>query len=403
VHRALTVRPRPSGDVAALRLPRIIRFPSAAAADDAGIDVTPAWTGPAVETVSGSAEPAFDPTRYARLSSRAAGSAWRVLGRVGDRVRAGDLLALVDSADVGRAKADLQVALVHLRLKTQAANDLATAPVQERQRAEAQAAVREAEVRLLAAEQALVNLGLPPPTGDLRALSAAEVVDRLQLLGVPADAAGGPADLTPPGTLLPIRAPRDGVVLKADVVAGEVVEPGKVLFVVADPGRLRLTVHVAPNNAGLVKVGQPVRFRPDGAAAEVAGTVSRIGVTADETTRTVPVSADLPNPDGRLRVGALGTGRIVLREDPAAVLVPAVAVQVISRVSVVFVRDRGFLSPGSPKTFHVRPILVGARTGNEVEVIAGLWPGEVVATKGSGVLLNELRKELAAGPGGRHE
>jgi len=403
VRRALAVRPRPTGHPAALRLPRLIRFPSAEAVDQAGIDITPAWTGPAAEVVSGSGELAFDPGRYARVSSRAAGTAWRVFGRIGDTVRAGDLLALVDAAEIGRAKAELQVALVQVRLKTQAAKDLATAPVQERQRAEAQAAVREAEVRLLSAEQALVNLGLPPPTGELRALAAAAVADRLQLLGVGADAARGTAGLPPPGTLLPVRAPRDGVILKADVVAGEAVDTGKVLFAVADPSSLRLMLHVPPDEAGLVKVGQAVQFRPDGAGAGVVGRVCWVGVAADETTRTVPVWADLPNPDGRLRVATLGTGRVVLREEPAAVLVPAAAVQAVGEVPVVFVRGKEFLSPGEPKVFHVRPVLIGARTAAEAEVIAGLWPGEVVATKGSGVLLNELRKDLAAGPGGRHD
>jgi cobalt-zinc-cadmium efflux system membrane fusion protein len=403
VRRALAVRPRPIGDVAALQLPRVIRFPSAAAAEDVGIDITPAWTGPAVETVTGSAELAFDPSRYGRVSTRAAGTAWRVFCRIGNAVHAGDLLALIDAVDVGRAKVELQVALVQVQLKTQAAKDLATAPVQGRQQAEARAAVREAEVRLLGAEQALINLGLPPPTGDLRVLSAVGVADRLQLLGVPADAVRSAAGVPPPGTLLPVRAPRDGVVLKADVVAGEAVEPGKALFVVADPGRLRLTVHLPPNDAGLVRVGQPVWFRPDGAVTDAVGRVTWVGVTADETTRTVPVWADLPNPHGRLRVATLGTGRIVLREEAAAVLVPTVALQTVGDVPVVFVRDKEFLSSGGPKVFHVRPVLVGARTAREVEVIAGLWPGEVVATKGSDVLLNELRKNLAAGAGGRHE
>jgi cobalt-zinc-cadmium efflux system membrane fusion protein len=136
---------------------------------------------------------------------------------------------------------------------------------------------------------------------------------------------------------------------------------------------------------------------------DAVGQVTWVGVTADETTRTVPVWADLPNPHGRLRVATLGTGRIVLREEAAVVLVPTVALQTVGDVPVVFVRDKEFLSSGGPKAFHVRPVLVGARTAREVEVIAGLWPGEVVATKGSDVLLNELRKHLAARAGGRHE
>ena len=51
----------------------------------------------------------------------------------------------------------------------------------------------------------------------------------------------------------------------------------------------------------------------------------------------------------------------------------------------------------SPKaaTFHVRAVMIGARTADKVEIIAGLLPGEVVATKGSAILADELGKDLA--------
>lgn len=397
VRRALAVRDRPAGDSTALRLPRAIRFASAEAVDGAGIDITPVWTGPATEAVAGSGELSFDPARYARLAARAAGTAWRVFKRVGDPVKVGDVLALVDAAEVGKAKAELQVALVQVRLRAQAAKDLAAAPVQERQRKEAEAALREAEFRLLGAEQALVNLGFELRAAELRALSAADVADRLQRLGLPVDLPHGEDGIPPPGTLLPVRAPRDGLVLKAEVVAGEAVDPTKVLFAIADPIQLRLTVHVAPDEAGWVKVGQPVRFRPDGGTAEAVGRVTRVGVAADEVSRTVPVWAEVPNPDGRLRASTLGTGRVVLREEPDAAIVPAVAIHAVGGVPVVFVRDRDFLSPEGSKAFHVRPVLVGARTGTDAEIIAGLWVGEVVATKGSAVLADELRKSLSVG------
>src|SRR5437773_4987410 len=67
VNRARTVRERSVGDPAALRLPRVVRFASADAADAAGIDITPAWKTAVSETVAGSGELGFDPVRYARV------------------------------------------------------------------------------------------------------------------------------------------------------------------------------------------------------------------------------------------------------------------------------------------------------------------------------------------------
>ena len=125
--------------------------------------------------------------------------------------------------------------------------------------------------------------------------------------------------------------------------------------------------------------------------------MTRVGVAADEVSRTVPVWAEVPNPDGRLRASTLGTGRVVLREEPDAAIVPAVAIHAVGGVSIVFVRDKGFLDSDGPKAFHIRPVLVGARTGADAEIIAGLWIGEVVATKGSALLADELRKSLSVG------
>ena len=100
---------------------------------------------------------------------------------------------------------------------------------------------------------------------------------------------------------LKIVAPFDGVVLKADRVPGEAVAAGKPLFVIADPRRLWLTLHVGQESAGQVAVGQPVRFRPDADTAEFSGTVAWVGTAADAVTRTVPIRVQVPNEDGRLR------------------------------------------------------------------------------------------------------
>jgi cobalt-zinc-cadmium efflux system membrane fusion protein len=182
------------------------------------------------------------------------------------------------------------------------------------------------------------------------------------------------------------------------VVAGQVVDTAKELFKVADTSRLWLFLFVPIEEASLVKPGQQVKFRPDAATEDVVGTVTWVSTAVDPTTRTVEVRANVDNSAGRLRAETFGTGLIVLREEPTAVVVPSEAVQWDGSCFVVFVRDNGYFQQGTPKFFHTRSVRPGVRTPAVTEIIAGLLPNEVVATKGSGILRAQLlRNNLGAG------
>jgi cobalt-zinc-cadmium efflux system membrane fusion protein len=112
---------------------------------------------------------------------------------------------------------------------------------------------------------------------------------------------------------------------------------------------------------------------------------------------------DLPNPDGRLRANTFGTGRIVLRDEPKAIVVPSEALHWDGTCHVVFVRDKNFFQPNAPKFFHVRSVRPGVKDGEFTEIIAGLVPGEVIASKNSVILEAQLLKSnLGAGCGCAH-
>lgn len=392
----LVVRFESAGAGAASDLPlpgRNIRieFGSAADAEQVGIGITPVWATPLTEQVAAAGEVQFDPARVARLSSRAAGVTRRVMKTVGDPVRAGEIIALIDSAEVGKAKAEFQQALVQVRLRERTRDDLAGAKTATSAAAirEAEASQKEGEVRLLAAAQALTNLGLPVQPAEYRGLTPAEAVRRMRLLGVEeAVTELDPASATT--NLLPVRSPFAGVILTADVVSGEVVEAGKVLFVVVDPNPVWVTLHVGAEDARRVAVGQKVFFRQDGTNHEHPAAVVWVGTAADETTRTVPVRAEADNKAGALRASTLGRGRVVLREEPKAVVVPHESVHPFRGRTVVFVRDPDFLKRTGPKAFHVRVVKTGGKDDRHTEILAGLSPGEIVATKGSDLLLGEL-------------
>jgi cobalt-zinc-cadmium efflux system membrane fusion protein len=373
---------------------RRIQFVSQESVERAGIEVETVGTAPVMETVTGSGEITYDQTRTARLSARLPGSIFQADKQVGDRVKQGEVVALVDAAEVGRAKSEFLQALVEVRLKTKTLEDLSAAAssgaIPERKLREAEAALSEASIRLTATQQALTNLGLPLQTESFKEASEKQLADRLRLLGLPKQLSDH-LDARTTGNLLPVRSPLDGVVVSRDVVAGEVVDSSKVLFAVADVRQMWLNLDLRLEDAKRVALGQPVRFWPDG-GQEATGHVTWISTEADHQTRTVKVRACLQNADGRLRANTFGAGKVILHVESQAVVVPNTAVQWEGCCYVVFVRDKDFLRGGIPKVFHVRTVRLGAKDDKQTEIVAGILPGEMVATTGSSLLRAELLK-----------
>ncbi len=368
-----------------------IQFASAGSVHKAGIKLEAIQERPMVARVESSGELDYDSTRLARITARVPGLLSTVEKRVGDPVKKGEVLALVDSVDVGRARAELLHALAQLDLRTRtnarvaplAASGIKTAA----ELIETEAALREAKIRVFDARQALANLGLACDIGGLQGLGDEALVERVRGIGLTTELAAR----TTTANLLPLTSPLDGVVVARDGVAGEAVEQGRAVFV-ADTSRLWMNASLPVEDAALVRIGQKVSFVPDGDREDaVAGVVSWISTEVDERARVVRVRAEVENPEGRLRAHAFGRARIVTRESPTAVAVPNEAIQWEGCCHVVFVRL-------TDEVFLTRKVRLGARSGAFTEVQVGVLPGEVVATEGSHVLKRELlRSRLGAG------
>jgi cobalt-zinc-cadmium efflux system membrane fusion protein len=398
--RALALKPRAENNSACKMHLRRIQFPTAAAADKAGIDINLVDRGRIVESVSATGEVVYDPTRVARLSARAAGTVWRVEKSVGDRVREGEVLAFVDAVAVGRAKAELLQAVtrLHLQIKTYERLVGLGDVVPGRRVLEAEAAKVEGEVAVDRAIQSLVNFGLRVTREEVYETPPDQLNRKVRLLGIPASIT---RELNPTQTtsnLIPVAAPRDGIVVGRDVVAGEVVDTSKTLFTVADTSRMWLVLNVPLEEAKHVAVGQEIIFHPDGAEHARTGTLTWISTDVDAETRTVMVRGELANEDGRLRNETFGAGEVVLREERDSIVVSSTAVHWEGCCHVVFVRDKDYMKKGAYKVFHTRSVRPGVNMGDYTEMIAGVFPGEVVVTKGSAVLRAELLKgNLGAG------
>lgn len=400
--RALELLPRAENNLACTFYRRRIQFVSHQAVLKAGVDVEPVMRAPMVDVIEAAGEIRYDPTRVAHVSTRATGTIWRVDKRVGDRVEQGEILALVDAAEVGRLKSELLTALTEERLQqanVQRLRELAGQGITAgRQRLEAESALRQARTRVLAAQQSLSNLGLTIDPEALRGMSEEKIGQQIRFAGLPTWLASQLEPATTSSNLLAVTSPLSGVVLERHAATGEVVEPRDPLFQVGNTDQMWLMLSVPAEDARWVRIGQKVTFRPDGSSPPVDGQVDWMSTAADPQTRTVQIRAILPNHDSRLLDGTFGQGRVILREEPRTIVVPADALQWDGSCHVVFVRDKNYFDQQAAKVFYPRPVRPGATTERRVEILAGVLPGEVVATRGSSVLRAELLKNnLGAG------
>jgi cobalt-zinc-cadmium efflux system membrane fusion protein len=305
--------------------------------------------------------------KYAEVGSPIAARVQNVLAGIGDEMAPGQPLAVLESVELGKARAEVIAARARAELAQQslARKRGLDGIVPRRELEEAQAAAVAAAADLRAAEAGLRALG-----GE--AATEADDTARFQL-----------------------RAPAAGVVIDRDVARGQMVEPSHALFRVADLSRLWLTVHVFERDAVRVSPGAEARVTLPALPGRLfLGTVALVGRRVEPASRTVAVRVELDNADGVLRPGMSATAWLPLGAGAMVVAVPAASVQRVHDGWAVFL-------PRGEGAFEVRQVGRGRDLGGEVEILQGLTPGETVVVEGAFLLKAEAEK--ARGEGEHHE
>ncbi len=258
----------------------VIRLASAEVAQHIGLEVEPVRRQTLHQTLVVNAETAYDATQYARLSSRAAGVVVVVHKNVGDPVQAGEVLAVIDSADLGGAKAAVLAAAATVRLwernNQREQGLLGQGIATEQEVLETETKLVESRIELARARQRLRNLGLADEQVE-QVLSAEDTSSGLQL-----------------------SAPFDGLVVERKAVVGEVVDTSAPLLAVADTSRLWAMLDLSQADIARVQVGQPVVLTIDGLRGETfAGRIASINSDVDPRTRTAKARAEIDNERGR--------------------------------------------------------------------------------------------------------
>lgn len=318
--------------------------------------------------VEGSAQIEAPPDRVARVGSRVAGRVVRVTTGIGDRVREGATVAVVDSPDLARATADYLSTLAAAQLaRTNATRELALFQRRisaEREWKQAEADAVRAESDRAAAENRLHSLGVSDE--QLAALK-------------------GEGHFS---STVSLTAPLSGIVVDRTASLGQSVEPADMLFTIMDLREVWIVMDVFEKDLRLVREGQEADVRVSAyPERRFRGRVANVGATLEPRSRTAKARIVLQNDALLLKPGMFAEVEVLTTVGTVTrgLVVPASAVQRDGSDTIVFVaRDSG--------RFEARRIATGLITRDWVQVLRGVTRGDRIAIQGAFTLKSERRK-----------
>jgi len=305
--------------------------------------------------------------RMAHISPRVGGVVKEVHASLGDTVRAGQLLAVLESSELADAKAAFLAATERLRLANATFDReerlFHSKVSSEQDYLDARKSRAETRIELRAAGQKLQALGVAQT--ELDALPDQHDTEL---------------------TIYRLTAPFSGTVIDRHITLGETVAAERPVFTVADLSTVWIDLSVYQKDIGAVRAGQRARVST-GHGDETELEISFVQPLVGEETRTALARIEAPNPDGDWHPGCFVTARISTSTDVTArVVVPATAViRMEDGDEVIFVE--------TGDSFEPRHVEVGRQTRNDVEIVSGLAPGERYVLRGGFSLKAELAKE----------
>jgi membrane fusion protein, heavy metal efflux system len=344
---------------------------SSGAIEAAGIAVGEVKSGTIARriTVPGAIVPQAD--RIAHVAVKLSSIVAELRKNIGDAVEKNEVLAILESREVADAKSEYLAA----RLTNELQQDLFERDKSlwekkissEQQFLRSRNEAARAKVRNDIARQKLFALGLTE-----------------------AEIAGLPNQPEVSLRHQEVRSPIAGRIVERKAELGSAVGRDNLetdLFVVADLDRVWVDLAVNPEDLALVRIGQTLSVGTRGTTETARGKVTFIGPILDKDTRSARVIAEIDNQDGVWRPGSFVTAGIAVDEWSVPIAVPIAAIQTMDGGPVVFVR--------TPEGFQKRPVMLGQRDEQTVEVTSGLNLGEAIALSNTFLLKAEMLKGVA--------
>jgi len=302
--------------------------------------------------------------RIAHVSPRISGKIVAVKASLGDSVAAGQALATLDSVELGEALSRYHLSKTKLSL-AQSSMDRVKGLVEKK----------------IAARKDILQAETDYKTAQTELHTDEE---RLSLYGVSIAELKGEGHKRP---LLPVRSPIGGIITEKHAIVGELSDPSKSLYTVADLSNVWVLVDINEKDLAKVHRGQTavvmVGAFPD---LKLKGRITYIADLVDEATRTVKARIEVANPGRKLKPEMFATVELALAADaPPVLAIPEDALQDLDGKKVVFVAE-------NEAEFGARQVQTGRVAGGMIEIVAGLEEGERYAVKGAFILKSELKK-----------
>ena len=297
--------------------------------------------------------------RIAKIAPRVEGRIVSVSANLGDNVRAGQSLAIMDSLAIGEAQSAL--------LRAQSSERVAQADFK---RAES-----------LSAEEIIPQKELLRSRGELERASAESraASDRLRLLGGSASASGRAQ------STFALTAPFAGTVIQKKATIGELGSPAEAVFTIADLSKVWIEANLTDELLSKVKTGAAATVTVGAYPGErFSGRVAYIANVLDKDSRTIAARIEVPNKDGRLKPEMFATANIATGGQLEAISVPDGAILLLQGQPTVFVSEGGGFQP--------RAVETGEKISGRTVIKSGLKPKEQVVAAGAYALKARMLK-----------
>jgi cobalt-zinc-cadmium efflux system membrane fusion protein len=303
-------------------------------------------------------------SRVGIVGPLARGRIAEVKAKVGDRVSAGQVLAVFDNIEAGELLSEEQAARADLeRLKAQL-----VPAARQAERSRRLADIGAGSEKDFEASQAEKN-GIEASIRSQESLLDG-IRRRLRRFGVLDDVAHTTF-------MTSLKAPFSGVVTKAQASPGDIVDASKDIFTVADLERVWVQAEVYEKDLGRIRAGQSAFIVVDTYPGKpFEGKVTYISDVLDPQTRTARVRCEVANSKMLLKTDMFANVQLPTTLTKQALAVPESALQQVEGKDVIFVRR-------SDTRFEKREVEKGVTVNNQTEIVKGLKPGEAVVTQGA--------------------
>jgi len=326
--------------------------------------------------------------RMANIGPVHEGRIVRLYAGQGSRVRKGQKLADLESADIDQAKADYLKALADYEnaRRTSAAEIKLAQANYDRTRMLYEKTIT-AGKNLQAAEH---DLEVARASADNSAASTKAALTaarrHLLVLGLKDSDIDALSSKSGLAAVFSLTSPISGVVVERNATIGATVGADANLFKIIDISRVWIDANVFEKDLARVRFGQEVKVSvPAFPGSNFTGKVILVNSVVDPETRTVKVRTEVLNPDGRLKPEMFANVSIITDQNRAAISIPQAALLDDEGKTIVFVAD------GSG--YKKRQVTAGIQGNDRVEIIEGLQAGDKVVVKGNYLLLQQSKPE----------